>query len=257
MRMPRFASAAFVALAVLALAPPASAGLLAQAELTLRLVPIATPQSTEMSYPGPGAAGSASSPASVSLLPGNGFAGSDLVGVILTTISAHPHQVIATIDSNAAASFTGTPLRGIGRFDAHLCIGDLAAPLLCTYQVPFVFGTPGTHMLTGHVGTGGFPIPVDVSGEDFTTGVVVAGGTGGPPLFLSTGSNVLTPAGGGSLSLVTPIAISFPGGIGARFGGFLGAARLELQFVPEPGALAMLGSGALALLVAGRRRIRR
>ena len=250
-------AAALLSLAALGLAPPARAGLLAQAELTLRLVPVVTPQIAELSYPGTTAAGSASSPASVSLLPGNGFAGADLVGVIQTTLTGQPHQVIATIDSNAAASFTGTPLNGVARFDAHLCIGALTAPFLCTYQVPFVFGTPGTHMLIGHVATGGFPIPVTVSALQFTTGVVTAGGTGGPPILLTSGSKELTPAGGGSLSLVTPIAISFPGLPGQRFGTFLGTARLELHFIPEPGALAMFGSGALALLAAGRRRIRR
>jgi hypothetical protein len=54
---------------------------------------------------------------------------------------------------------------------------------------------------------------------------------------------------GGALSLVTPLqVVSEHGRLYQGFG------RLTLRFVPEPGRLVLLGSGALTLLALGRRR---
>jgi hypothetical protein len=83
----------------------------------------------------------------------------------------------------------------------------------------------------------------------WTTGNVTVTGVGGPDLK-AKGSDARTPGGLGSLLLVTPIRIDSPL-LGSRVGGI---GTLTLNFVPEPGTLALTAFGALGLTVLGRRR---
>jgi hypothetical protein len=70
------------------------------------------------------------------------------------------------------------------------------------------------------------------------------------PSVMATGSFNLTAMGGGSVLLVSPSRISIDGPLSQRRGVIL--STLQLQFVPEPGALLLLGAGGVALLL-GRR----
>ena len=83
-------------------------------------------------------------------------------------------------------------------------------------------------------------------GERFT--FFSSGSIGGPSFFTSTAGQP-----GGFLSIVTPIRVTgFQGGDPANLvPGFL---RLELRFVPEPGAALLLGAGATSLLWLARSR---
>lgn len=64
------------------------------------------------------------------------------------------------------------------------------------------------------------------------------------------GSDELTPGGAGRLLLVSPLTLLTNLSGGTNFAGF---GFLELTYVPEPGALALI-AGGIALLAAGRAR---
>jgi hypothetical protein len=71
------------------------------------------------------------------------------------------------------------------------------------------------------------------------------------PNVTAMGSFNLTANGGGTVTLVSPSKISIDGNlIGRRTASFT---TLVLTFVPEPGALLLLGAGGLTLLLGGRR----
>jgi hypothetical protein len=70
-----------------------------------------------------------------------------------------------------------------------------------------------------------------------------------------SGSNqLLSASGSGRVSMVSPARINTPGG---GLGTLPARARMTLRFVPEPGTLLLLMTGAAALARIGRRRIRR
>jgi hypothetical protein len=66
-----------------------------------------------------------------------------------------------------------------------------------------------------------------------------------------TSNSVATPSG--VIQFVTPIQISTVGLTG-NHSAIAGFATLTLHFVPEPGLLLLLGSGAVGLAILGRRR---
>jgi hypothetical protein len=81
------------------------------------------------------------------------------------------------------------------------------------------------------------------------TGVSLPGSVLGN--FTVTGMNALSPAGGGTLTLVSP------GKVVVNTGNRLPLiATLTLNYVPEPGTASLLGAGALGLAYLGRRRRR-
>jgi hypothetical protein len=112
-----------------------------------------------------------------------------------------------------------------------------------------------------------------VQGVAFTLNVDVAGGEtqmtrstggsfvsilGGDPLeghtVSITGSNALVSGSqAGTVTVVAPLWID----AGAALGNLPGALTMGFEFVPEPGTLLLLASGAIGLAVIGRRRMRK
>jgi hypothetical protein len=72
------------------------------------------------------------------------------------------------------------------------------------------------------------------------------------PSVMATGSFNLTAMGGGGVLLVSPTRIAIDGPLSQRRGVML--STLQLQFVPEPSAVLLLGAGGLVLLLVARRR---
>jgi hypothetical protein len=72
------------------------------------------------------------------------------------------------------------------------------------------------------------------------------------PNVTAAGSFNLTAGGGGGVTLVSPSKVSIDGAFAQRRTASF--TTLVLTFVPEPGTLLLLGAGALALVLSGRRR---
>jgi hypothetical protein len=127
--------------------------------------------------------------------------------------------VRAPLSHGRAGNFTGTFVVTGNLFD---------------FSVDFYAWTPGS-ILFSNVTSGGMALP------DFT----------------AMGSFSLTGHGGGTITLVSPARLSVAGvglgGVERSNVGFV-ANTLTLHFVPEPGALLLLGAGGLMLALAGRRR---
>ena len=90
-----------------------------------------------------------------------------------------------------------------------------------------------------------------------TGGGLVSTGGGLPAVahtVIVSGSNQLLSAGGsGRVTLVSPVRIDLPPGVGSLTR-VPGQGRMTLRFVPEPGTLVLLVTGAAALVRVGRRR---
>lgn len=161
---------------------------------------------------------------------------------------------VAVQARNGAGAFSGlTPNGGGGAMPvlgtARLCL--LAPCSIATLYRDLdlaVIGAGGTRQVTG-------AITITLEGERWTKGgftisapgqVTILEGFGRGPGGL-VGSTALP---GGILNLVTPIFIStnLPG-----LHEIPGFASLYLEFVPEPGTLALLGGGLVALAAGGRR----
>ncbi len=186
-------------------------------------------------------------------LTGVAVVGSNLgtTGAVLLTSPTPPIGGIQATFHNGSASFSGSggagfggsmPLFGVAR----LCLFAPCALPAFNLSIPLsVVGVGGTANVS-------FSVFMTVQGAPWTTGSVpfgsasVAGFAHGPASGTSS-----TAAVSGVVRLVTPIFIStnIP-----ALSILPAAATLDLHFVPEPGTLALLGSGALALIGIGRTR---
>jgi len=116
--------------------------------------------------------------------------------------------------------------------EVGVCLGGSITP----YSVPVRFG----RWTTGNVQL---------------TGILTSTFGGGTTTISLSGFDARSAQGLGTLQLVTPLQIG-PHPAAPMSGAMGGFAVLELQFVPEPASLALLGFGALAVFVLGCRRAR-
>jgi hypothetical protein len=196
--------------------------------------------------------------------PGGGNAwvnGNILIGTAAATgiTSAPPiTQVVISLTGHAAGNFTATggPGGGVG---GPMTLGGAAkimayGGMVTLVNVPLsAAGQPGGFISV----TGGGGTIIQAYGTGWTTGVqtlmapstTVAGGTTTPQTVTATGADLRTPAGAGTLVLISPLFIrtNLAGDIPTF-------AVLTLTFVPEPGTLLLLGSGIAGLALLGRKR---
>jgi len=113
----------------------------------------------------------------------------------------------------------------------------------------------------GQVGVG---VTLDLATTETATNVTTMGGlastvTAPTPALLTqptvtfTGTNSITPAGAGSVTLISPTKIT-TGALG--LGILPGVWRSSFKFVPEPGTVLLLVSGAAGLAFIGRKRMK-
>ena len=115
-------------------------------------------------------------------------------------------------------------------------------------------GQPGGFFSTVMAG-----VTVQAAGTGWTTGVAsimvpatsIGGATQPPEIVTLAGADNRAPNGGGNLSLVTPLAVRT--NIAGDVPSF---AVLQLNYVPEPGQIALMLSGAAVLALAHARRRR-
>ena len=202
---------------------------------------------------------------------GSGVSTSALV-TIATTAWASAGPTLITLAPTAAAplsalnivltapgpcSFTASGGQG-GGFGGACALGGTAnalvggAPFLI---VPFTVGGQGIGV-GGRIAFGGYGSYID--GQPWTTGqvpVTINGVTltteNGADIFM-TGSDNRDGAGNGVIRLVSPAGL-----MSALGGAFPLFVSMELDFVPEPGGLLLMGSGIATLVLLGSRRMRR
>lgn len=199
-------------------------------------------------------------------------AGTDFAGTRSTPVSdpTWASALVGMISSNLAGTFNGTSinpwgLHGPAAFGGTLQLLTGSGPVL---NVPIHLGGPtNTFVSTFWSGLGRVTVNQApwTAGRATIPGVPTTQTTVIPPYGTFTqmgtttltarGTNRLDANGVGILQLVAPMRVSVTGFGGLHVIPVFG--RLTLRYVPEPGQLLLLGSGAAFLALAGRRRLRR
>jgi hypothetical protein len=240
-------------------APGAQAGTLSSATWTTELAGFggATPS---LVVPVIGTGTSTSSSVAVSLvLPA--FQG----GVFRTGPAINTYRSLTLSGSQALTATPGMASATMGvpgsigvKVAAHLAKGVNASMLVPgkTTLVRIALNVGGTGSATNSFTVSGSGHYVTVDFYGWSPGMQTFTGLTSKfaplPDEMVTGSFNLTAMGGGSVLLVSPTRITIDGALAQSRGVFF--TTLQLQFVPEPGALLLLGAGGLALLSIARRR---
>jgi hypothetical protein len=180
-----------------------------------------------------------------------------LGGIFLTTVSASGNNLAGAFANGQGTLATGGSMPITGGASLHLFVPAFALALTQAFPFTGAFGvtppTVVTHLLpfgvTAMVGGSGWQTGT-VSAVSDTTFVTSIGGTSmGPTTVTRMGAAPTTTAGGSlKLNLVTAtqITTSAPSNT-AVFGALT-------IYLPEPGALLLLGSGLLGLVAIGTRK---
>jgi hypothetical protein len=140
--------------------------------------------------------------------------------------------------------FSGSPLAGPmpvpGRFHGLDGSGHIRVPLRGLFPVAGTFG------VSGSARTFSYDSPLTAYFVPWIAAKATPSGAGGN--FRYEGSDARTPEGRGRITLVSPTRVRAGAGAGLSF--YL-VGRLEVEFVPEPGAPLLLGTGAALLWALG------
>ena len=225
---------------LLALAGPAGGAPFA-ATLTLHVLGV------EPAY-FPGSSQGRSAPSLVTM-PGGIFSGT--VTIPPPFPGAPPvSSYVVRVSGNGAGSFSGTPLGGalgVGGGAAQLGFGGATIA-----YVPFAtpMGAAGIGVGGTGMGTNGSTMAVTLHFAEWATGTYTS--LSGE---VFQGLDSRTPAGLGQLTLVSPTRVDVV--LGGTPRTYSLVSILTLDFVPEPGRLLLLATGAVVLLWEARRKARR
>ncbi len=201
----------------------------------------------------------AQSPGAIPILVSSGTGSFVEPGGIFATAQVLPTALFTGVPLISGLSLTAsnatkvvTPPTAVGGILGQSVVAVLGG--LVNLVVPLtVAGSGGSVMVTA------FTLMVDVTGHIWTTGVATITGIttttpGNAVVNTATlaGYDNRTAGHGGTIQLVTPIRI-----LTNAAGNLPGFAIQTLNFIPEPGTLLLLGTGALGLGIVGRRRMKK
>ena len=168
----------------------------------------------------------------------------------------------------AGGAFLPFPLDAVGRGGTGSV--SLGGATLSAIGGPWITGKArvtglNTNVLfvPGRGGQVGVAVTLGLATTETATNVTTMGGlastvTGTPALLTEatvtfTGTNSITASGAGSVTLISPTKIT-TGALG--LGNLPGVWRASFKFVPEPGTVLLLVSGAAGLAFIGRKRMK-
>jgi hypothetical protein len=164
------------------------------------------------------------------------------------TVNAPVDKIQLVLGANASGNFTGTAPSKVGGSALFAGVANLYATKSASavfLAVPVKVGVMTTFTKAG-AGLG-----FTIFSAPWTAGAATIdyGNATTPVTVMATGMNALTAGGAGTLILVSPSKVFVSTGNKLPIVG-----TLILNYVPEPGTLLLLGSGALALAILGRSR---